>query len=134
MITMKELNPHGYEVTDEIQHNLNVLHFHMNVIRRFWAQQMIVTSGLRSEEDQYTLIKTGVSRAYKSNHLLGKAVDILDRDGSFNKWLKEYSDEKSTRMTILAQTMNQLWFEERQGPWAHIQTEPPKSGKRWFYP
>lgn len=125
MIILKELNIHNYPTTPDIDSNLYKLLTAINIIRTDWGKPMIVTSGLRSEQDQQKLIADGKSNAHKSNHLIGAAVDILDEDGSLNKYLK--CNDK------LLEDAG-LWCEERQGNWQHFQIFPPKSGNRWFKP
>lgn len=125
MITAAELNPHNYDTTPEIDANLAELLKRINVVRKAYAKPMVVTSGLRSQQQQQDLIAAGKSNAPKSNHLTGKAVDILDKDGQLHQWCKDSTD-------LLAKIG--LWMEERQGPWQHFQSCPPKSKKRWFNP
>lgn len=125
MISMKELNPHGYPTTPEIDANLAVLYDRINQVRLAYGAPMVVTSGLRSEAQQEALIASGRSTATKSKHLVGAAVDIADADGSLNHWCKENED-------FLKQIG--LWLETRQGPWQHLQCLPPASGHQWFNP
>lgn len=125
MITMKELNPHNYSTTPEIEANLQVLFERINKVRTAYSKPMIVTSGLRSGAQQQDLIAKGISTATKSNHLTGRAVDIYDVTGELYDW---------TRANQKLMEEIGLWMEERQGPWQHYQIVPPKSGKRWFKP
>src|SRR5690606_8556270 len=104
MISLKELNPHNYKLTEEQQNNQNTLYVAMNKIRAAYGKPMIVTSGVRSMEDQMRINPT----APKSKHLLGAAVDIADKDASLYKWCKDHED-------LLAEAG--LWLEERQGGW-----------------
>lgn len=162
MITMKELNPKGYILGPETKTNLEILHGRINVVRNYYGKPMIVTSGVRSFEDQKALIEEKKSKATKSKHLTAQAVDILDRDCELHYWLKDKSDlservmssiqeenpkeREHTLMKIVSRDPNLigqatliyalslLWFEVRQGPWQHFQIVPPASGKRWFYP
>ena len=125
MISLKELNPHSYSTTPEINANLQTLYTAINYIRQKWGKPMIVTSGLRSEADQLRLINEGKSTASKSKHLYGQAVDIEDADGKLHEWLK--SDPK-----LLVDA--KLWCEEGTNGWVHFQIVAPSSGHRWFYP
>jgi hypothetical protein len=125
MISMKELNPHEYPTNKFIDANLKTLFDRINELRGIWGKPMIVTSGLRSEEQQMGLVASGKSTAKVSAHCSGNAVDIYDEDGSFHSWCKENTD-------TLARIG--FWMEERQGPWQHFQTYSPMSGKRWFFP
>lgn len=67
--------------------------------------------------------------AKKSLHMLGKAIDIGDDDELLDRWL----------MTPIGRTALEeigLWMEHPSATprWSHLQTVPPKSGKRVFYP
>lgn len=125
MITLKELNPHDYPTNWEINNNLFILCKRINIIRSHYGIPMIVTSGLRSEEKQQQLIAAGISKASKSHHLTGEAVDIYDPDGKLIAFCKA-----NERLLIEAE----LWCEERMGAWLHFQIVPPKSGHRFFQP
>lgn len=125
MISVKELNPHGYMTTADQRFNLQTLCDRLNIIRAHYGIPMIVTSGLRSAEDQQGLIAAGISKATKSHHLTGEAADIYDPDGKLNAFCKE-----NERLLIEAK----LWCEERQGVWQHFQIVPPVSNNRWFQP
>lgn len=80
MITSAELNPHNYETTSEIDSNLAILRGRINLVRAAWNKSMIVTSALRSERQQASLVKAGISTATKSNHLTWSAAAMFDRD------------------------------------------------------
>lgn len=65
--------------------------------------------------------------AVRSHHIMGRAVDLVDADGSIGKWCLANLDalEKAG-----------LWLEDPSYTkvWCHLQTVPPKSGKRVFQP
>lgn len=84
---------------------------------------MIVTSGLRSSEEQIRINPS----APKSKHLLGQAVDIADPGGAFRDWVLAHMD--------LMERIG-LWFEDfgHTPGWVHCQIVPPKSGRRIFIP
>lgn len=65
--------------------------------------------------------------AKKSNHLLGNAADLSDRNGALCRLVLANLD--------LLQA-HDLWLEDpRHTPtWIHLQTVPPRSGKRIFAP
>lgn len=129
MITLQELNPHGYTTTVEIQNNLNILLERINKIRAAYGKPMRVTSGLRSEADQHR-INPG---APKSKHCIGGACDILDDEvGTLWFWC-------INNLQILKDTG--LWLEHgcythntSHGFWTHFQVLPPASGHRIFIP
>lgn len=125
MITFKELNPHNYPTTPEIEANLSVLLTRLNQLRTAYGVPMIVTSGLRSVEQQQRLIATGISNATKSHHLSGQAADIYDPHNALYQWCQN-------NVPVLEQCG--LWCEEDRGFWVHFQSIPPKSGKRFFKP
>lgn len=123
MIALKELNPHGYKTTAEQDANLATLLERMNKIRAAYGHPMLVSSGLRSAEDQARINPS----APKSKHLLGAACDITDGDGSLKKWIKAN--------VSLLETVG-LWCEDLKATptWVHFQCLPPKSGNRFFIP
>lgn len=121
MISLSELNPKKYDLTDEIRANLEDLLVRLNKVRVVWGHPMIITSGLRSVADQQRINP----KAPKSRHLEGNAADVLDQDGAFNQWCID-------NQKLLAEVG--LWCETRVGPWQHLQRVPPKSGRRFFIP
>lgn len=123
--TIEDLNEDGYPMTPEIQKNLDTLFVRLKTLQYVYGKQLFITSGLRSFGEQQHLIDTGKSKAKKSNHLTGSAVDVYDADRFLNAWCKNNNDK-------LAEIG--FWMEERQGNWQHFQIVPPRSGKRWFYP
>lgn len=121
-VTLKELNPHEYPTTPEIDANLQTLLERVNVIRNEWNKPMTVTSGLRSEADQQRINPS----APKSKHLLGAAVDIYDPGLLLTAWLKENNSQRLINA--------KLWCEEGNKDWVHFQCIPPNSGNIWFIP
>lgn len=127
MISLAELNKHGYPTTPEIDGNLQILLSRLNQVREKYGIPMIVTSGLRSNEQQQKLIALGKSNAPKSHHLTGEAADIFDRDGSLKGWVKDnlaFIEEVGLWMEDFAFTKD----------WVHFQIVPPHSGNRFFIP
>jgi hypothetical protein len=122
---VSELNPHKYPTDEAIENNLTELFRRVNILQEKYGKPLKVTSGLRSEEQQQGLIAAGKSNAPQSRHLTGEAVDVADLLGDLYIWCK-------TNEIVLEEA--QLWCEERQGGWQHFQSQPPKSGKRWFNP
>lgn len=72
---------------------------------------------------------TTAGAAVNSKHMTGQAIDIYDPDGDLDDWLM--SGEGQAAMTALG-----LWHEHPSATkgWAHLQTIPPRSGRRTFYP
>ncbi len=67
--------------------------------------------------------------AAMSKHMLGQAIDLADPEGDLDDWLM--GDIGQAAMARLG-----LWHEHPAATkgWAHLQTVPPRSGKRTFYP
>lgn len=65
--------------------------------------------------------------APRSHHLTGKACDVSDPTGSLDRWCLANLDE----LEAIG-----LWMEAPGSTpgWCHLQTVPPKSGKRVFLP
>lgn len=127
MIFLKELNPHDYPTSPIIDKNLSILLERMNEIRAAYGKPMIVTSGLRSDEQQAGLIAQGKTNAKHSKHLSGMACDIKDCDGELKKWVNE-------NVKVLERIG--LWCEDFSytPTWVHFQCTPPASLKRLFIP
>lgn len=85
----------------------------------------IVSSGWRPPE----VNAATAGAAAKSKHMTGQAIDLYDPDGDLDAWL----------MTAGGQAVMKdlgLWHEHPSATkgWAHVQTVPPRSGNRTFYP
>lgn len=85
----------------------------------------IVTSGWRPPD----VNAATPGAAVKSMHLSCEAIDLYDPDGDLDDWLM--SDGGQRAMADLG-----LWHEHPSCTkgWAHVQTRPPRSGRRTFYP
>lgn len=108
------------DLDSEIKANIELLLKRMNEVRKLYAKPMIVTSGLRTKDDQIRVYaKKGITDItkipMKSKHLTGCALDVSDLSGDLNKWCKE-NEEKLRDIGI--------WLETRQGNWQHFQIEP----------
>ena len=64
----------------------------------------------------------------RSLHITCEAIDLYDPDGDLDEWLLATAD-------IVLKDLG-LWLEHPAATkgWAHVQTRPPKSGRRVFYP
>ena len=95
----------------------------LNKFRTIYGKPMVINSGLRSAEQNGSI----PGAAKKSNHLLGLAADIRDRDRSLAKYCLE-------NLNILQECG--LWMEDPQATptWCHLQCVPPRSGSRVFKP
>lgn len=67
--------------------------------------------------------------APNSKHMTGQAVDLADADGNLDEWLM--TDAGQAALTDIG-----LWMEHPASTkgWSHVQTIPPGSGNRVFYP
>lgn len=111
------------EYTKEISDNLDNLLSAMNQIRSAYGVPMKVSSGWRPA----AVNKAIAGAAKKSNHMLGLAVDISDRDGKLREWVLSNLD--------LMQKLGVYLEDFRWTPtWVHFQIAAPKSGKRIFIP
>jgi hypothetical protein len=65
--------------------------------------------------------------AVKSKHITGQAVDISDDEGALHEFL-------FAQQAILEQ--EELWMEHPAATkgWCHLQSIPPRSGNRVFFP
>ena len=65
--------------------------------------------------------------AARSKHMDCLAIDISDPDGDLDEWCMDHQE--------VLQSIG-LWLEHPAATkgWCHLQTIPPKSGKRVFYP
>lgn len=82
-----------------------------------------ITSGWRPE--RYNHLIPGASKT--SKHITCQAVDLNDPDGKLGEFALKHPE-------ILEELG--LWAEHPSVTkrWLHLQTVPPKSGKRFFYP
>lgn len=88
----------------------------------------IVTSGWRPAD-----INAGVpGAAVRSKHITCQAIDLYDPDGDLDDWL--LTQATAPRGGVLGELG--LWLEHPAATkgWAHVQTVPPGSRRRVFYP
>lgn len=84
-----------------------------------------VNSGWRPPE-----VNACVANASKTSlHMTGQAVDLHDEDEALDTWLM-------TPQGTQAMVECELWHEHPSATprWAHLQSLPPHSGNRTFYP
>lgn len=67
--------------------------------------------------------------AVASKHITGQAIDIYDPHGDLDEWLM--TGEGQAALTALG-----IWIEHPAATkgWTHLQSVPPRSGRRTFYP
>ncbi len=85
----------------------------------------LVSSGWRP-----ATINAGVPNAApRSRHISGQAVDIFDPRGALDAWLMTHTGQDALAGIG-------LWLEspDHTRGWSHVQTVPPRSGRRVFVP
>ena len=112
----------GRPTTPEIDANIANTISRVDAFLMYCPLPIIVSSGLR--DPQANRVAGG---APSSLHLTGQAVDLVDKDGMIWKFVLDNME--------LAQHIG-LWFEDKRWTptWVHMQTLPPKSGKRIYIP
>lgn len=67
--------------------------------------------------------------APNSKHITAQAADVYDPDGDLDEWLMTDAGQQALLQIG-------LWMEHPSATkgWAHLQTIPPRSGRRVFYP
>lgn len=110
-------------MTPEIEGNAIELLTRVNLLLESFGHERKVNSGWRPPEVN---AKTAGS-ALKSKHMTGQAIDLADPDGDLDQWCLDNESE----LVRLG-----LWLEHPASTrgWTHLQSIPPKSGRRIFYP
>lgn len=87
------------------------------------SEQRKVSSGWRPS----ALNASTLGASLRSKHIIGQAIDVSDPEGDLDTWCMDHLD-------TLARIG--LWLEHPAATkgWCHLQTLPPKSGNRVFYP
>lgn len=83
----------------------------------------LVSSGWRPPQ-----INTKAGGAARSCHLSGEAIDLYDPDGKLDEFCLAASHWVLRELG--------LWLEDPKATpgWCHVQTKPPRSGRRVFLP
>lgn len=112
---------------DQVENMLETIERANLLLSMFYADQPAaakrkVNSGYRTPE-----INAAAGGAKASKHMTCQAVDLSDEDYELGEWLD--GNQKALEQC-------QLWMEHKSKTptWIHVQTVPPKSGKRVFYP
>lgn len=126
MISLKELLMGRAEFKDlpkDVQDNIMTLLERINKIRTAYGKPMLVSSGYRTPESN----DATANAAKASNHLIGAAVDIADKDVKLWNFVVQ-------NLQLCKDTG--LWLEDKRWTpnWVHFQIFPPKSGKRIYRP
>lgn len=134
MITLSDYwmgrhDKYSLELTDTIIGNAMTLLARANLLISSFreatgdTEQRHVTSGWRPAE----VNAATPNAAPKSRHMTGEAVDIADPEGDLDQWCIE----NPLRLEDIG-----LWQEHPSATkgWCHLQSVPPKSGRRVFFP
>lgn len=110
-------------LTPEIEGNALELIDRVNILLSEFGQERKVNSGWRPPEVNG---KTP-GAAPLSKHMKGLAIDLADPEGDLDEWCMDNLDSLE-RIG--------LWMEHPAATkgWCHLQSLPPRSGKRVFYP
>lgn len=117
------------DLPDEVVANINTLIPKINELLEQFGEHRACNSGYRRPEDQIRIYREKGIEIDKipmgSAHLVGLAIDLEDKNAKLYNWLR-------ANEALLIKL--DLYCEERQGGWQHLQARKPKSGKRWFNP
>lgn len=110
------------ELTDDIRQNAARTIALVSALLDECGSQLQVTSGWRPAS-----INKAAGGAKLSKHMTGHACDLADPKGDFGRWCLSNPD--------VLQRIG-LWAEhpDYTDGWVHLQTIPPKSGRRFFRP
>lgn len=122
---------HSSELTEEIRKNAVETIKRANALIAIYekttgdSRQRGVTSGWRPA----AINAKTANAAKKSNHMLALAVDIADSSRTMKTWLMSAAGQA-------ALVECGLWMEHPDATptWVHVQTVPPRSGRRVFVP
>lgn len=114
---------HGDELTDEIRKNAEETVRRVNLLLERFGESRGVNSGWRPAAINGSI----PGAAKKSKHMLALACDVDDDDGDLDEWCMNNLDQLEDIG---------LWMEHPAATkgWCHLQTVPPRSGRRVFYP
>ena len=120
---------HRSELTDEIRANAaetveranKLLEWYQSVTKD--QESRFVTSGWRPA----AVNAETPGAAMRSKHMTGQAVDISDPEGDLDEWALEHPE-------LLEDFGLYLEHPSATKGWCHVQTVPPKSGRRVFFP
>jgi D-alanyl-D-alanine dipeptidase len=135
MITLDEFymgrdKTYASQLTDTIKANAAETVKRVNELLEAFGECRKVNSGWRPPE-----VNAGTAGAAKrSKHMRGLACDIADADGKLDKFCLENQDVLE-RIGLWLEHPNATKNPARFGEgWCHVQTVPPNSRRRVFYP
>lgn len=111
------------DLTPEIVGNAAILIDRVHKLLKVFGEERPITSGWRPP----AVNGNTTGAAVKSKHMTGQAIDLADPDGDLDDWCLENQE--------MLQHF-ELWLEHPSATkgWCHLQSVPPKSQKRVFYP
>lgn len=120
---------YGWELTDQTRANAMLTVEKANALLAAFQSatgdhdKRSVTSGWRPR----AVNSSTPNAAQRSKHIEGLAIDLSDPEGDLDEWCLA---------NPLALQVLGLWQEHPSATkgWCHVQTVPPKSGNRVFYP
>lgn len=112
-------------MTPQIEKNAALTVQLVNLLLARFGQGRKVNSGWRPPQVNANI----ANAAPNSKHMTGQAIDLADPDGDLDEWLM--SGEGFAALEEIG-----LWMEHPAATkgWCHLQTVPPRSNKRIFYP
>lgn len=122
-MTVKELNPHGYQTNEFQKAALEKLAKSVTRIEEACGRKFIVTSGFRTLEDQLRINPANKNSAHRT----GEAVDLSDVDGSIYAFCLD-------NVPLLIELEIYLECRTYTNRWIHMQNRRPRSGNRIFIP
>lgn len=107
----------------------------LSQLEKAYGHKLIITSGYRTLEHHLAIYKAkGITDKakipMKSRHLSGEAVDVVPKDKPVSH-LHEWVESNVSELEKIGFWCEALPFTSN---WLHLQTCPPKSGKRFFIP
>jgi hypothetical protein len=112
-------------MTPQIERNAATMVQLANALLARFGQGRRVNSGWRPPQ----VNAATPNAALLSKHMTGQAIDLADPEGDLDDWLM-------TEAGQAALSDIRLWHEHPAATkgWAHLQSIPPRSGRRTFYP
>lgn len=118
-------------VTEELKENVKDLVEKVQKLLELWGGTTQVSSGWRPPA--INAVTPGAAK--KSKHMTGQAVDLMDRSGRLDAWcLANLKVLEDLGLWLEHPDATQTNMERFGHGWCHLQTVPPKSGKRVFMP
>lgn len=111
------------DLTPEIVTNAVILVERVHKLLKVFGEERDITSGWRPP----SVNGNTPGAALRSKHMTGQAIDLADPEGDLDDWCMDHLD-------MLEHF--ELWLEHPSATknWCHLQSLPPKSNKRVFYP